>query len=207
MLSKKVDSLWHEMIMYTKEYEKFSLDFCGEPIHHAPNETVTPDPDGRAWFDLLYSKLFVFTDFTRVAWGDFFKNPLNLLQEIRTLSNDELKRKYFRDSAVDDIVYKLLTEIKNDLDRFTVENDPYKGMKLSRYSVDAMPVLAGAMLYYSYFHPTDFDAYMGKVHPFMHHVNQTSSCGSACGGNTHDSSDSSCGSSCGSSCSGGCGSS
>jgi hypothetical protein len=213
MFSKKVDMIWHEMIMYTKEYEKFSNDFCKEPIHHSPNEVITPDPDGRAWFDLLYAKLFTFTEFTRVAWGDFFKNRLNqnLLEEINTLSITELKQRYFRENADDEVVHALLASLKDDLNRFTKDKDPYKGLSVSRYSADSTWILAGAMLYYSYIQPDDFDASMGKLHPSTTHNNQTSSCGSGCSSN-HDSNDNSscgsnCGSSCGSSCGGGCGSS
>jgi hypothetical protein len=213
MFSKKVDAIWHEMLMYTKEYEKFSADLCGEHIHHAPNDAVQPDPHGRAWFDLLYSKLFVFTDFTPIAWGTFFQHPLHqgLLHELRTLSNEELAKRYFRENADPETVHALIKEIKGDIERFSEKNDPYKGLKLTPNAVDSAPILAGAMLYYSYYHFDDYEMYMGKINPASHYYSgSTTACGSACG-NHRNGNDNSCSSgsdsSCGSSCGGGCGSS
>jgi hypothetical protein len=203
MFSKKVDAIWHEMLMYTKEYENFSLDLCGEHIHHAPNDVVTPDPHGRAWFDLLYAKLFHFTEFTPIAWGTFFQNPLHpgILEELRTLSVEELGKRYFRESADRESVHALLTEIKSEIKRFTKEKDPYKGLKLTPNAIDSAPILAGAMLYYSYHHSDEYESYMGKLNPANNHYSgDTTACGSA---GRNDNNDSSCGSSCG----GGCGSS
>ncbi|MFE1245821.1 hypothetical protein ACFW35_17045 [Fictibacillus sp. NPDC058756] len=211
MFSKKVDAIWHEMLMYTKEYEKFSSDLCGEHIHHAPNDTVTPDPHGRAWFDLLYTKLFVFTEFAPVAWGTFFQNPLHpgLLEELRTLSVEDLSRRYFRENADQNIVHALLTEIKSELERVTKENDPYKGLKLTPNAIDSAPILAGAMLYYSYHHFDEYESHIGKLNPANSYSGNSTACGSSCRNDNHDSSCSSDGggSSCGSSCGGGCGSS
>lgn len=213
MFSKKVDAIWHEMLMYTKEYEKFSSELCGEHIHHAPNDVVEPDPHGRAFFDLLYSKLFYFTEFTPIAWGSFFQNPLHqgLLQELQTLNSEDLAKRYFRDNADQETVHALLQEIKGEIERFTKEKDPYKGLKLTPNAIDSAPILAGAMLYYSYHHFDEYDMYMGKLNPASnYYAGNTTACGSACG-NHRDGNDSSCsgdsGSSCGSSCGGGCGSS
>ncbi|KZE64783.1 hypothetical protein AWM68_08960 [Fictibacillus phosphorivorans] len=167
MFGKKVDDIWHEMLMYTKEYEKFSSELCKEHIHHAPNDVVEPDPYGRAWFDLLYAKLFTFTDFTPIAWGTFFQNPLHhgLLHELHTLSVEELGKRYFRENADQDAIHALLTNIKEDINRLSKENDPYKGLKVSPHSIDSVPILAGAMLYYSYYHSEQFEMYMGKLNP------------------------------------------
>jgi hypothetical protein len=209
MFSKKVDAIWHEMLMYTKEYEKFSSTLCGEHIHHAPNDVVTPDPHGRAWFDLLYAKVFVFTEFTPIAWGTFFQNPLHpgLLEELRTLSIEELGRRYFRETADRDTVHAILTEIKGELERFTKDKDPYKGLKLTPNSIDSAPILAGAMLYYSSYHFEDYEAHIGKLNPANNHYSgDTTACGSGCRKDSSCSGDGS-GSSCGSSCGGGCGSS
>lgn len=216
MFSKKVDDIWHEMLMYTKEYEKFSAELCGEHIHHAPNDVVEPDPHGRAWFDLLYAKLFTFTDFTPIAWGTFFQNPLHegLLHELQTLSTEELGNRYFRPNADKETVHALLTKIKVDLNRISNDKDPYKGLKLSPNSIDSAPILAGAMLYYSYHHFDEYDMYMAKLNPASNYNSgNTTACGSGCGNHRDDNggNDSSCnsdsGSSCGSSCGSGCGSS
>jgi hypothetical protein len=36
MFSEKADEVWHEMLMFTREYHSFGESFCGSVIHHAP---------------------------------------------------------------------------------------------------------------------------------------------------------------------------
>ncbi len=37
MLSEDVDEIWHDMILFTKEYQRFSEKFLGKMLHHIPN--------------------------------------------------------------------------------------------------------------------------------------------------------------------------
>jgi len=45
MLSKPVDEVWHQFILFTKKYMGFCDEFVGEYLHHSPNTSHTPlDP-------------------------------------------------------------------------------------------------------------------------------------------------------------------
>jgi hypothetical protein len=37
MTSKKVDALWHQLILFTREYFTFSQEYFGRYFHHSPN--------------------------------------------------------------------------------------------------------------------------------------------------------------------------
>lgn len=37
MYSEQVDEVWHEMLMFTREYQELCERFCGHMIHHAPH--------------------------------------------------------------------------------------------------------------------------------------------------------------------------
>ncbi|MEG0259847.1 MAG: hypothetical protein RR651_08250, partial [Lysinibacillus sp.] len=47
MFSEKVDELWHQMLMFTREYDDFSKNYLGTTLHHSPNINIEPDPDLR----------------------------------------------------------------------------------------------------------------------------------------------------------------
>jgi hypothetical protein len=37
MVSEKVDAVWHQFILFTKNYEQFCNDYLGRFLHHFPN--------------------------------------------------------------------------------------------------------------------------------------------------------------------------
>ncbi|EGG35669.1 hypothetical protein, partial [Paenibacillus sp. HGF5] len=78
MFSKDVDEVWHEMLMYTYEYQQFSDRFLGRMLHHAPNTGTehVPIPNERAWFDTVYVQLFGWHEYSAKLWGAFFRVPL-----------------------------------------------------------------------------------------------------------------------------------
>ncbi|MEH7344602.1 hypothetical protein V7122_12150 [Bacillus sp. JJ1532] len=45
MFSERVDEIWHEMLMFTKDYEKFSHKFYKGFLHHTPNIDSKPIPE------------------------------------------------------------------------------------------------------------------------------------------------------------------
>ncbi|WP_253896172.1 hypothetical protein [Solibacillus sp. R5-41] len=57
MFSEKVDELWHEMLMFTRENGDFSKNYLGAALHHSLNVNVEPEPDLRGFFDWLYAEL------------------------------------------------------------------------------------------------------------------------------------------------------
>jgi hypothetical protein len=77
MWSAAVDEIWHAMILHTREYEAFCRSFLDGFLHHAPNPSPQPDPQGRAFFDLAYVTLFVATPFSQRVWGPFLRHPLD----------------------------------------------------------------------------------------------------------------------------------
>ena len=98
MFSTRVDDIWHEMLMFTREYETFSKNFYHELLHHIPTNDPTPIPFERAFFDWIYLSLFESTPNSRAIWGGFLKNPIKreILDDFRQLSEEELLNKYFR---------------------------------------------------------------------------------------------------------------
>lgn len=48
MASKKVDEVWHQFILFTKEYHEFCDDFLGRYMHHSPKTSYTPLEEGSA---------------------------------------------------------------------------------------------------------------------------------------------------------------
>lgn len=77
MFSDAIDDIWHEMLMFTREYQRFGESFLGETIHHAPNVEPVSTPGERAWFDWLYAHLFVPTPFSAYLWNGFCRFPMD----------------------------------------------------------------------------------------------------------------------------------
>ncbi|MGV3463712.1 MAG: hypothetical protein ACO1OT_00270 [Heyndrickxia sp.] len=198
MFSDRVDAIWHEMLMFTKEYEQFSERVYGQFLHHAPAEVKAPEPHNRAFFDLMYTQLFEFTLYTPIAWGAFFRNPLDpeQIDEILSSTPSELRQKYFREDADNNTVQALINQLKSTIKdsinkkSMKIETNHYKN--ITKHS----SLLMGAMIYYFMKHPEEYAKYMIPAH-----VSAASNCvSSGCSScSSHHSSH--CGSSCGSSCS------
>lgn len=102
MYSGQVDAAWHEMLMFTREYEQFCSRFCGEMIHHAPHAAgEQPLPDERAWFDWVYGELFTGTPASGRVWGAFFRTQMSeqKLTELAHLSEASLRMQWFNKKA------------------------------------------------------------------------------------------------------------
>lgn len=67
-------------------------------LHHTPNLDSKPIPGERGFFDWVYLSLFESTPNSRVLWGGFLKYPIsqNILEDFKTLSEEELLNHYFR---------------------------------------------------------------------------------------------------------------
>lgn len=201
MFSEKVDAIWHEMLMFTQEYEQFSNHYYGKFLHHEPVVEKVPEPDNRAFFDLIYTQLFEFTAYTPLAWGAFYRNPLNRneVEEILSLSVDDIKQKYFREDADNGVVIALIEHLKevieDSLEQKEFKIEPHHYKKIQEHS----PLLASGMIFYSVYHADSYEQYMTPNDASSLPSNSSSGCGtggnSNCGGG---------GSSCGG---GGCGSS
>lgn len=53
MNSKPVDEIWHQLILFTREYTEFCDQVLGHYLHHVPETSFTPvdDEDNDAFFD------------------------------------------------------------------------------------------------------------------------------------------------------------
>ncbi|GGG85083.1 hypothetical protein [Paenibacillus radicis (ex Gao et al. 2016)] len=103
MYSGKVDAVWHEMLMFTREYEEFCSKLCGMMIHHAPHgPSDAPEQDERAWFDWVYGELFTQAPASGRLWGNFYrtKMPESRLKPLAELEAAELREKWFNAKAI-----------------------------------------------------------------------------------------------------------
>lgn len=215
MFSHHVDEIWHEMLMFTRDYEKFSKDFYNDTLHHTPNMDSTPIPGERAFFDWVYISLFEVTENSRAIWGRFLQNPIKreILEDFRLLSEDDLLSKYFRKNEEWlEVKRYLILKMKNEIYEAEQQNTNSKKFASHTSSSDTNVYLyaAGAAVFYSIYNENEFDEHMSEVVPEEYQKGIPYSGGSTCSGFacSSDSGDSSGGgdsggSSC-SSCGGGC---
>jgi hypothetical protein len=215
MFSAHVDDVWHEMLMFTKDYEKFSKDFYHEILHHTPNLDSTPIPGERAFFDWVYLSLFAHTPNSKAIWGGFLQNPIKreILDDFKNLSEDELYSKYFRKSEEWDRVKRnLIQKMKNEIHHADEIRLGKGSIDVNRTSTGTqLPNIAlGAAVFYSLYEVDEYQDHMSELIPneFMKggQAGGSSCSGYACSSSSdHDSGGGgdSGGSSC-SSCGGGC---
>jgi hypothetical protein len=160
MYSEEVDSVWHEMLMFTREYEEFSNLFLKTTLHHAPNisspvtkQTVTDEDtlspsvetpqEQRAWFDLIYLLLFEPTPYSVTVLGPFLRHTLSkeVISNFKTLTPDELKKKYFHTNVIehftfmDEIVESLIAQIQSMIEKVDSHVDIH-GTDIKRFRLN-----------------------------------------------------------------------
>ncbi|MFP7296800.1 hypothetical protein [Neobacillus niacini] len=200
MFSEKVDELWHQMLMFTREYDDFSKKYLGRILHHSPNVKEYPDPDLRGFFDWVYGELFFIKKENIHLYKGFFRHPVHpmVIDEFRTLSENELIEKYFNhDTKYMAAVFSLISSMKEtansvkDYEKAVIQEKMKKSKTQKNYNAILVPFLS-----VSYFHYHDFSSYLNTS------SNSSSSCTSCGSADSCNSSSSSCSSSC-SSCGGG----
>lgn len=216
MFSKDVDEIWHEMLMYTYEYQQFSERYLGRMLHHAPNTSAeqTPLPIERAWFDTLYVDLFGWHEYSAKLWGAFFRVPLPR-EELELVTsfryNVDHGQKRFNAwtyekipaarTAIDAVIRNLQERVHS-----AQEKAPHLEEKVTFRDSN---MLLAAAVYFAWNLPEQFSDHMIPEEQDLQKHQRGSSCtsSSACGStgsDTNDTSSCSSGSSCGSSCGGGC---
>ncbi|ART78713.1 hypothetical protein B4U37_21620 (plasmid) [Sutcliffiella horikoshii] len=188
LYSKFADEIWHEMILSTKEYCKFSNIYNGEYIHHTPKNPNDPlnvyyfaYTDERAFFDWIYSKIFKILPENEYLNKKFFKTPLSkeFIKWIDQSSINDIRDRYFCSNQDSYLITQLIVELKEDIRKMTALN--LNTIKQRQKENDyVLP-----FLYFSYF-------YQGEFNDMMWHDSETGiadsndsggSCGSAsCGG-------------------------
>lgn len=59
MPSRIVDEVWHQFILFTKEYHEFCNRFLGHYMHHSPKTSFTPgQPEDKENFSREYRAIF-----------------------------------------------------------------------------------------------------------------------------------------------------
>lgn len=202
MFSKKVDEIWHQMLMFTREYDEFSKKYLGTTLHHSPNINVEPDPDLRGFFDWVYAELFFIRRENIHLYNGFFRNPVppHIIDDFKKLSEDELIDIYFkRDTNNLNTILALISSMKKTAGKVKnrEKNVIHEMMKKSKTQQNYNAMLI-TFLSVSYFHYDDFTSYM-KIS--NNSSSSCTSCGSAtfcssCSSGSSCSSNSSC-SSCG----------
>jgi hypothetical protein len=158
MYSEEIDAVWHEMLMFTREYEEFSNRFLKTTLHHAPN-IVVPDEESkentnstpsetpqeqRAWFDLIYLLLFEPTPYSRAVLGPFLRHALaeNMITDFKTLTPEELEQKYFHTNVMQhfsfmkEIVHQLISQIQSMIEKVESHVDIH-GTAIKRFRLNA----------------------------------------------------------------------
>ena len=199
MFSVKVDELWHEMLMFTREYDDFSKKYLGNTLHHSPNVTIEPDPDLRGFFDWVYCELFFIRSENIQLYKGFFRHAVNpeVIENFRNLPENELIEIYFKYSTkFPETVFTLISAMKNTAfnikkyDKNTIHEMIKKSKEQKKFNAMIIPFVS-----VSYFYYDEFSSYM-KI------SSEHSSSSTSCGAGEFCSSDSKCSSSC-SSCGGG----
>ncbi len=164
MFSWKVDQIWHEMLMFTREYDEFAENYLGTKIHHNPNENVEPNPDLRGFFDWVYAELFFIKKENIYLYNGFFRCPVhpNVINDFRNLSENELIESYFNyDSKYMETISALISSMKESANK--VENYRKgvvrKKLKNSKKH-QSFNELIVPFLSVSYFHYKEYPDYM-----------------------------------------------
>ncbi|MBG9450761.1 hypothetical protein ABE67_15900 [Cytobacillus firmus] len=213
MFSSKADEIWHEMLMFTREYDQFSKKFFGEYLHHSPNLNSTPIPGERAFFDWVYLTLFEAGHNSSRIWGGFLQNPIKkeILDDFGSMNETQLLNKYFR-TGNDwlELKKKIIEKLKHEISESELMNLGKKPLEFTKpTSVSQYSYLLFPAVYFSVYEPDWFEDNMNELLPEelakAHAAGMVYCSGFSCSSNDHDSGggNDSGGSSC-SSCGGGC---
>jgi len=194
MYSERTDGIWHEMLVFTREYQLFCERFCGTMIHHAPHgQASRPCEDDRAWFDWVYSELFELSPVTEQMWGRLFRQPMSrsMLDELHVKSPNAYREARFNMRAADknaELAYVVewlagrfgqqLTESR----RLVEQGRAYP--KRSSWGSEGFAATAGGgMIYASLLAPVDYEHTMNELleQDKASKLGTSSSCGSGSG--------------------------
>jgi hypothetical protein len=207
MFSSDVDEIWHEMLMFTKQYEAFSEKYIGSMLHHTPNLEPEPAPQERAFFDWVFAQMFEITEYTWKSWGAFFQYPLeqSVLKNAKELSHDQLKYRYFKVNEENEILVDyLVCKLKQQIEEAEELYSRHKKGKFSRPAAYGnLSPLTMVMVFYSYYYFDEYWVY-AKEYAYASQVNATSGCSAVFCGTGDSGNDSNGGKGCSGSCSGSC---
>lgn len=147
MYSPLVDILWHEMLMFTADYQQFCNSFCDHFIHHRPNVTRKNEEissEDRAFFDFVYSLLFKVDQENQIHLRAFHRYSLSeeVLLDFSNSLDSYLLKAYFNVATNDQfasIQELLILLIKQSISRSQSSVNDYPGMnKVMRNSLNML---------------------------------------------------------------------
>lgn len=178
MYSGQVDAVWHEMLMFTREYEQFSTRFCGEMIHHAPHAAgEQPPADQRAWFDWVYGELFTAAPASGRLWGGFFRTGMSesRLRELEERSESALREQWFNMKAaaryndlsetVDYLIHRAKSQLLSAKNNNSLDGEDNRSNRSFGYDpvLGATGMLSGLLIYHSISNPDEFAMQMNQA--------------------------------------------
>ncbi|MCI3920925.1 hypothetical protein MO973_11835 [Paenibacillus sp. TRM 82003] len=103
MYSEKADAVWHEMLLFSREYETFCDSFAGRRIHHEPHTEQSSRSAAyrsRLEFELLYGTLFRRLPMNERLLGPFGKHTFSAdeVTELGHLEEADIRERFFRDT-------------------------------------------------------------------------------------------------------------
>jgi hypothetical protein len=212
MYSQEVDLIWHEMLLFTQDYQDFCKRFADRFIHHQPLKTASVKQkkllEERAFFDLMYSILFRIYPENEKLLGTFFKHRVNkkLFPKWVKQSNDSIIENWFYSpvsAAFEKIQHQVINVIKqayaehqNDNGHTTKKLSPWSSRSIQSSGYTVNPTLA--VMYVST-SKKDRDESDASVGVYSGSSGKSSKSAGEDSGVSNGSADSSCGGGCGSS--------
>lgn len=180
MYSREVDEVWHEMLMFTREYEDFSRRFLRTTLHHSPNDgDQAPDAYERAWFDVIYVCLFKPTKYSSQTWGAFLRHPLRreLIWALKEDDVEVIASRYFNTRTQEQVphvaklVSCLIAYLKGQLAKIdeAVAKEGHTVTKFRRYRKSLVPqsnealLMLTSVLFLSAYHDEDFATQLARL--------------------------------------------
>ncbi|QVY59846.1 hypothetical protein [Cytobacillus gottheilii] len=212
MFSAKADEVWHEMLMFTREYQQFCNSFFGGYLHHAPNLNTAPIPGERAFFDWVYLSLFNVEENSKIIWGAFLKHPMKkeILSDFRNKDEEALLEKYFNTGKeYMDVKMYLIHKMKDEMNEANrlMNNGDLLTLEKGTDKSQVYMYASSAIIFYSLYEPDLFEDHMHEYMPKEMTKDHYAGGGSSCSGfgcSSSSDSDSGGGSSCSSCGGGGC---
>ncbi len=102
MYSGTADAIWHEMLLFTREYESFCRSIAGRFINHEPH-AEKPSRSGaykkRVRFELIYGALFRLYPMNDRMLGAFRKHYFSAeeLAELERMDAETIRKQWFRE--------------------------------------------------------------------------------------------------------------
>lgn len=172
MFSKEVDIIWHEMLMFTREYEDFCKRYIGEMIHHAPGIGRDGMEDGsqRAEFDWLYSQIFEVNEVSNDIYKKFylFKMGKNKIAQLEKWTVEDIQSFYFKENLTLETIAKTISSNLNMQIELAQKQKGKPSLKSLGYNDDNLMIFS-LFGYDQKDHKHHSDSYQSSHHHTAHH--------------------------------------